>query len=74
MPKARRWGGLLALAVLAKLVPEQGRAYPVVWSPDNEMSVVQAAHLSGSAWGLVLGLAIVWLGGSWRVGLRGAQA
>ena len=74
VPKARRWGGLLALAVLAKLMLEQGWAYPVVWSPGNEMSVVQAAHLAGSAWGLVLGLATVWLDGGWRLGLRRAPA
>ena len=68
VPKARRWGGLLMLAVLAKLIQEQGWAYPVVWSPGNEMSVVQAAHLAGSGWGLVLGLATVWLAGGWRLG------
>ncbi len=70
VPKARRWGGLLALAVMSKLMLEQGWSHPVVWSPGNEMSVVQAAHLAGSAWGLVLGLATVWLGGGWRLGLR----
>ena len=74
VPKARRWGGLLALAVLAKLMLEQGWAYPVVWSSGNEMSVVQAAPLAGSAWGWVLGLATVWLGGGWRLGLRNAPA
>jgi membrane associated rhomboid family serine protease len=74
VPKARRWGGLLALAVLAKLMLEQGWVYPVVWNSGNEMSVVQAAHLAGSAWGLVLGLATVWLGGGWRLGLCGVRA
>ena len=71
MRKARCWGVLLALAVLARLVLEQGWSHPVVWSPGNEMSVVQAAHLTGSAWGLVLGLglATVWLGRGWRSGL-----
>jgi membrane associated rhomboid family serine protease len=74
VPKARRWGGLLALAVLAKLMLEQGWVYPVVWNSGNEMSVVQAAHLAGSAWGLVLGLATVWLDGGWRLGLGGVRA
>jgi hypothetical protein len=45
-----------------------------VWDPGNEMSVVQAAHLAGAAWGVVLGLATVWLGGGWRLGLRRAPA
>jgi hypothetical protein len=35
------------------------------------MSVVQAGHFAGSAWGLLLGLVAVWLGGGWRLGLRG---
>jgi hypothetical protein len=57
VPKARRWGGLLTLAVLAqaaagaKLLLEQGWSKPVVWRLGNGMSVVQAAHLAGSAWG-----------------------
>ena len=72
VPEARRWGGLLALAVLAKLALEQGWSHPVVWSPGNEMSVVQAAHLAGSAWGLALGLAFVWVGDGWRMGWRSA--
>jgi membrane associated rhomboid family serine protease len=58
VPKARRWGGLLALAVLGKLVLESGWTYPVVWDGGNEMSVVQAAHLAGAFWGAVLGLAL----------------
>ena len=74
MRKPRRWGVLLALAVLAKLLLEQGWSHPVVWSPGNEMSVVQAAHLAGNDWGLVLGLATVWLGRGWRLGLSRAPA
>jgi rhomboid family GlyGly-CTERM serine protease len=60
VPKARRWGGLLLLGVLAKVVLEQGWTSPVVWDPANEMSVVLACHLSGAAWGAVLGLATAW--------------
>ncbi len=55
IPKARRWGGLLAFALLLKLALERGWAYPVVWDPSNSMSVVQAAHLSGAAWGMLMG-------------------
>ena len=58
VPKARRWGGLLALGLLAKLVLESGWSYPVVWDAGNDMSVVQAAHLTGAFWGAVLGLAL----------------
>jgi hypothetical protein len=60
VPKARRWGGLLLLAVLAKLALEQGWSQPVAWDPGNDMSVVLAAHLAGGLWGLVLGLATAW--------------
>lgn len=60
VPKARRWGSLLALALLGKLLLEQGWWSPVVWDPANDMSVVQAAPLSGALWGLVLGLAAAW--------------
>ena len=56
VPKARRWGALLLLAMLAKLALERPWLYPVVWDPGNETSVVQAAHLVGAAWGLLLGL------------------
>ncbi len=61
VPMARRWGGLLALGLLVKLALEQGWSNPVVWDPGNEMSVVQAAHLAGTLWGLVLGLMLGWL-------------
>jgi rhomboid family GlyGly-CTERM serine protease len=60
VPKARRWGGLLALGVLAKLLVEQGWSSPVVWDPANDMSVVQACHLSGAFFGTLLGLATAW--------------
>jgi hypothetical protein len=64
---------VLAVHLLFKrlAVPKALEQHPVVWSSGNEMSVVQAAHLAGSAWGLVLGLATVWLGGGWRLGPRG---
>jgi len=63
VPKARRWGALLLLAMLFKLAVEQPWLHPVVWDPGNETSVVQAAHLVGAAWGLLLGLLASF---SWR--------
>jgi len=66
IPKAKRWGGLLALVLLGKLLLERGWAYPVVWDGANDMSVVQAGHLSAAAWGLLLGLAATW-GPFWRL-------
>jgi len=65
--KARRWGALLALGVLAKTAMERGWQYPVVWDRANDMSVVQAAHLSGVVWGLLLGLLVAWWPG-WSAG------
>jgi membrane associated rhomboid family serine protease len=53
--KGTRWGGLLMLGLLVKLAVERGWSYPVVWDAGNDMSVVQAAHLSGACWGLLLG-------------------
>ena len=53
--KGTRWGGLLMLGLLVKLAVERGWSYPVVWDSGSAMSVVQAAHLSGACWGLVLG-------------------
>ena len=71
VPKARRWGGLLLLALVGKMLLEQGWAYPVVWSESNGTSVVQAAHLVGTAWGLGLGLlAAGWP--AWHAARRGA--
>ena len=60
IPKARRWGGLLMLAMLIELLMERSWAYPVVWDDGNSTSVVQAAHLAGAFWGLCLGLAASW--------------
>jgi rhomboid family GlyGly-CTERM serine protease len=66
--KARRWGALLALGVLTKILLERGWQYPVVWDRANDMSVVQAAHLSGVMWGLLLGLLVAWWPGWSAVG------
>lgn len=55
MPQPRRWGTLLALGLLSKLVLEQAWSHPVVWDTGYDMSVVQAAHLTGAAWGALLG-------------------
>lgn len=64
IPKARRWGSLLALGLVAKLLLEQGWNHPVVWDSANDISIVQAAHLTGAFWGLGLGLLIGgWLSG-----------
>jgi hypothetical protein len=56
VPKAGRWGGMLALGVLIKLGFEQSWRYPVVWDSANDISVVRAAHLSGAVWGATLAL------------------
>ncbi len=66
VPKAGRWGGMLALGVLAKLALEQGWRNPVVWDSANEISVVRAAHLSGAVWGVVLALLLGFIGNRQR--------
>ncbi|MGB4060116.1 MAG: hypothetical protein WBK26_07855 [Burkholderiaceae bacterium] len=62
VPRSRRWGGLLAAGLCAKLALEQGWHWPVVWSNSADMSVVQAAHLTGAVAGAVFStvLALVW--------------
>ncbi|MBX3608423.1 MAG: hypothetical protein KF871_00890 [Hydrogenophaga sp.] len=56
MPRPlRTWGAGLALGVLVKLFIEHAWGQPVVWDPSDEMSIVQAAHLSGAFWGAMLG-------------------
>lgn len=62
VPSSRRWGGLLAAGLCAKLALEQGWHWPVVWSNSANMSVVQAAHLTGAVAGAVFStvLALVW--------------
>ncbi|WP_439520518.1 rhomboid family intramembrane serine protease [Hydrogenophaga sp.] len=70
--KARRWGVLLALGVITKTLMERGWQYPVVWDRANDMSVVQAAHVSGVVWGLLLGLLVAWWPG-WSAGSGGLR-
>jgi rhomboid family GlyGly-CTERM serine protease len=65
--KARRWGALLAIGVLVKTAMERAWQNPVVWDRANDMSVVQAAHLSGVVWGLLLGVLVAWWPG-WSAG------
>jgi len=62
VPSSRRWGGLLAAGLLAKLLLEQGWHWPVVWSNSADMSVVQAAHLTGAVAGVLFSLLmlLVW--------------
>lgn len=54
IPKARRWGGLIVLALFMKLYLEHAWRQPVVWSVADDMAVVQALHLSGALWGALL--------------------
>jgi hypothetical protein len=63
IPKARRWGSFLALAVLAKLLLEQGWHIPVAWDSSNNISVVRAAHLTGAIWGCLLATGLGWATG-----------
>lgn len=60
VPQARRWGVLMALTLLGKLLLEQAWSRPVVWDGANGMSVVQAAWLSGTVAGTGLGLLTAW--------------
>ena len=55
---ARFWGWLLVVVVLSKVLIERGWSQPIVWDAGNELSVVQAAHVTGAFWGVVLGLAV----------------
>jgi hypothetical protein len=57
VPQAQRWGVLLVLGLLIKVLLEEAWFYPVVWNPGSNMSVVQAAHLGGVFWGGLMGLA-----------------
>lgn len=63
---SRFWGGLLIWGVLTKVVLERGWSQPVVWDAGNNLSVVQAAHVTGAFWGVVLGLLVAALPGSRR--------
>lgn len=64
------WGGLLTLGALTKLALERGWSQPLAWDAGTGIWVVQAAHVAGGAWGLLLGLAVaLWprrLGPSFR--------
>lgn len=63
IPKGRRWGSLLLLALVVKLGMERGWSQPVVWDGGTELSVVQALHLTSALWGAALALLLPW---SWR--------
>lgn len=63
---ARFWGGLLTLAVITKVVLERGWAAPLAWDADADIQVVQAAHVTGAAWGVLLGLLVAVLPASGR--------
>lgn len=54
---ARRWGLMLALGLVIKLLLEQAWLRPVVWSEGLGMSVVQSAHLVG----VVAAAVLTWL-------------
>ena len=58
IPKARRWGGILLVGLLVKLVVEQAWHYPVVWNDGAGMSIVTAAHLCGTLAGVLLALVL----------------
>ncbi|WP_171020259.1 rhomboid family intramembrane serine protease [Hydrogenophaga sp. 2FB] len=58
---ARLWGVLLMAGALTKVVLERGWSQPLVWQADTGIQVVQAAHLTGAFWGVLLGLGVaVW--------------
>lgn len=59
VPMARRWGGMLLLGLLAKLLIERAWHWPVVWSDNLGISVVQASHLVGAVAGTVATLAVL---------------
>lgn len=58
-PRHRRWGCVLAAGLGAKLALEQGWHWPVVWSNGADMSVVQAAHLTGAVAGLAFSVVLL---------------
>lgn len=59
VPMARRWGGMLLLGLLVKLLIERAWHWPVVWSDNLGISVVQASHLVGAVAGVVAVLAVL---------------
>ncbi len=66
---ARPWGATLLGGLLFKVMLERGWYHPVVRSADADLSVVQAAHLTGVVWGVLLGaLAALWARRAQRAG------
>jgi hypothetical protein len=72
IPKGRRWGSLLLLALLVKLGMERGWAHPVVWDGGTELSVVQALNLTSALWGAALALVLPLVWRRWRARQRSA--
>jgi hypothetical protein len=72
IPKGRRWGSLLLLALLVKLAMERGWAHPVVWDGGTELSVVQALNLTSALWGAALALVLPLVWRRWRARQRSA--
>lgn len=67
---ARFWGLLLIWGVLTKVVLERGWSHPLVWDAGQQLWVVQAAHVTGAFWGVVLGLMVAALPGPRRATAR----
>mgnify|MGYP000732884295 CR=1 FL=1 len=67
---ARFWGLLLIWGVLTKVVLERGWSHPLVWDAGQQLWVVQAAHVTGAFWGVVLGLMVAALPGARRATAR----
>lgn len=59
-PKARPWGAVLLAGLVVKLLIERSWQHPLLNDPHTDMAVVQAAHLSGAAWGALLGALGAW--------------
>jgi hypothetical protein len=59
-PKTRPWGVVLLSGLMVKLLIECSWQHPLLNDPHTDMAVVQAAHLSGAAWGVVLGAVGAW--------------
>ena len=59
VPMARRWGGMLLLGLVTKLLIERAWHWPVVWSDNLGISVVQASHLVGAVAGMVAAFAVL---------------
>lgn len=57
----RFWGWLLIGGVLTKVVLERGWSQPLAWDAGNQLWVAQAAHVTGAAWGVLLGLLVALL-------------